>query len=101
MKHFKLCCVIPVGPNQVNNLNLISSIENGNSYETEFILVLDGASDSITKELQEFCSNYSNARLVHSDARNPGGARNLGIIEADSDWLVFFDADKKNYKNFF
>ena len=93
MTRKKLCCVIPVGPNQVDNANLFASITRGESYESEFILVLDGTSTSVLKELQEFSSRHSNVKLIYSSARNPGGSRNLGMIEADSDWLVFFDAD--------
>lgn len=93
MTHYKLCCVIPVGPNQTSNTNLISSITNGNPYETEYLLVLDNTSVSMSKELQEFSAHHSNVRLMYSNANNPGGARNLGITEANSDWIVFFDAD--------
>lgn len=93
MTHYKLRCVIPVGPNQTSNTNLISSITNGDSYETEYLLVLDNTSVSMSRELQEFSVHHSNVSLIYSNANNPGGARNLGITEANSDWLVFFDAD--------
>lgn len=93
MTRKKLCCVIPVGPYHANNANLFASIENDSSHESEFIIVLDGAPVSLSKELQEFSSQHSNVKLVNSNARNPGGSRNLGMIEAKSEFLVFFDAD--------
>ena len=72
---------------------MFASIENDSSQESEFIIVLDGASVSISRELQEFSSKHSNVKLMHSHARNPGGSRNLGMTEAKSEFLVFFDAD--------
>jgi glycosyltransferase involved in cell wall biosynthesis len=93
MTRKKLCCVIPVGPNHANNASLFASIENDSSHESEFIIVLDGTPVSISRELQEFSSQHSNVKLVYSNARNPGGSRNLGMIEAKSEFIVFFDAD--------
>lgn len=93
MTRKKLCCVIPVGPHHASNASLFASIENDSSQESEFIIVLDGAPVSISRELQEFSSKHSNVRIVYSHARNPGGSRNLGMTEAKSEFLVFFDAD--------
>ena len=93
MTRKKLCCVIPVGPHHASNASLFASIENDSSQESEFIIVLDGAPVSISRELQEFSSKHSNVKIVYSHARNPGGSRNLGMTEAKSEFLVFFDAD--------
>lgn len=93
MTHKKLCCIIPVGPNQVNNDSLINSISRSTSKEVEFILVLDSTPVLIAREIQDFSSIHSNVKILQCSFGNPGGARNLGMNEANSDWISFFDSD--------
>ena len=55
----------------------------------EIILVDDGSTDA-TEELQE---HYPQIRYLRQENRGVSAARNLGIAEANSDWVAFLDSD--------
>ena len=59
----------------------------------ELLLIDDASTDSSLAELQKF--EDPRIRILHRDAPGPGGyaARNLGVMEAEADWVAFLDAD--------
>lgn len=57
------------------------------------VIVVDDASDN-QQEIQKVVSHYSNTELVLSiEKKGAGYARNLGLLVAKGDWLLFADAD--------
>lgn len=59
------------------------------------IVIFDGleaeTSSSFHKSLDSLAS--SNLRVLETDCKNPGGARNLGISLVDTIWMAFWDSD--------
>lgn len=92
MEHMNLSCIIPIGPNHRNNKNLIESIK-ADSGSTKFILVFDSTPTEIKRELIEFSEKNASITTIEINANNPGGARNAGMKECNTTWVVFFDAD--------
>lgn len=89
-----LSCVIPVGPGQINNYNLIQSISRSNE-NVKFILVLDSTPASILEELTEYSKSDSRITMCIGNFGSPGLARNHGLGLQESEWVAFFDADDK------
>ena len=57
----------------------------------ELIIVDDGSTDGGVETVREF--RDPRIRLVRSEGRGPGAARNRGIRRATGEWIQFLDAD--------
>ena len=73
--------------------NVAKIIKDTQNYDIELIIVNDSVTEEVykTKKL----SNLGNQRLriVRSEKRNPGGARNIGFKYATGDSVIFWDSD--------
>jgi glycosyltransferase involved in cell wall biosynthesis len=92
MKQNQLSCIIPVGPGQKSNENLIASIKSDPG-TTDFILVFDSPPTEIRTELIELAKLYPSITTVDVCTKNPGGSRNAGLVKCQTEWVAFFDAD--------
>ena len=63
--------------------------------DLEVIFIDDGSTDNSGRLLDEWCNKAPDIfKVIHSDRdRGPGGARNLGIIEATGQYIGFMDCD--------
>lgn len=63
--------------------------------QIKILLIFDGlepeTSSNFHKSLDK--STSSNLRVLETDCKNPGGARNLGISLVDTTWMAFWDSD--------
>lgn len=57
----------------------------------EMIIVENGSTDHGPDVVRSF--QDSRIRLITSHARGPGAARNMGVQNAQGEWILFFDAD--------
>jgi glycosyltransferase involved in cell wall biosynthesis len=65
----------------------------------DIIIVNDGADDKYTARLlSDFIRPKT--RVIHVNYRNPGAARNHGIRDTDSKYILTLDADDKFEKTF-
>lgn len=74
------------------------SIKNGiHDLDWECIVVDDGSTDGSTEIAKEFCNNnYENftyIQCLRNHGLYPSYARNIGIRMAESEFIMFFDAD--------
>lgn len=85
--------VVPLYNKQPHVKRVINSILNQTIPDFEIIIVNDASTDDSVDEVQKF--NDSRIRLLHRTLPGPGGyaARNLGVQEANSEWIAFLDAD--------
>lgn len=61
--------------------------------EAEVLLVDDGSTDGTLALAEGFRAAMPEVRILRSDRRGPGGARNLALAEARGDWVWFVDID--------
>lgn len=61
--------------------------------EFEVIIINDGSTDQSGSIAKELVQNKSNAKIISQKNKGLGGARNTGILNAKSDYLLFLDAD--------
>lgn len=59
----------------------------------ELILVDDGSTDSSGEICDAYASNHQTIQVIHTENRGPSHARNLGINNAQGDYIVFLDSD--------
>lgn len=59
----------------------------------EVIVVDDGSTDGTTSLLRQLQDGFPQLRFFEQENSGPGAARNRGIREANSDWIVFLDSD--------
>ncbi len=59
----------------------------------EIILVDDGSSDDSPNICDEYAKEYDKIRVLHTENNGVGAARNLGVGEANGEYLLFVDSD--------
>lgn len=93
MKSEKISAIVPVHNNERDLPRSISSLMDQTVAPKEIIFVNDASSDGSAKVLDQLPEGK--ARVLERSAPGPGGyaARNLGVKEANSDWVALLDAD--------
>ena len=93
---FLISAIVPIAgfPNGMKQIE--SWISNSDLRSFEVILVIDSDQDRTrdeTKEIAQKIKALTKVQVLVSEARNPGGSRNLGLEAASGDWIVFWDCD--------
>ena len=94
---YKISVIIPI----YNNDNLIHRtlmpIENQTLGldNIEILMVNDCSTDNTQNVINEYANNYPNFKAIHikKGTGSPGTPRNIGLIEASSDYVIFLDHD--------
>lgn len=79
--------------------NCIESIINQNSNEYQVILIDDGSPDCCGDICDEYACQYLNVKVIHQKNNGVASARNAGIMETETPWVTFVDADDWLEKN--
>ena len=66
----------------------------------EIIVVSDGASENAIHRVKNCENLFDNFKLLKMEHKGAGAARNLGIKEANGEYLAFIDADDKMSEGF-
>ena len=68
--------------------------QEGNFLLEAIIIVDDGSDDDRTREVLRTLKDLPKVRVIPNHrTKGPGGARNTGLAEVDSEWVAFLDAD--------
>jgi glycosyltransferase involved in cell wall biosynthesis len=94
-----LTIVVPVHNISGRLSHLSSWLDQAKEFNVKVILVHDQSDDSTGAELEELirdkrCQNFS---ILNVEERSPGLARNTGLLEVDTRWFSFADADDTVY----
>lgn len=71
----------------------INSFVNQTLDNKELICVNDGSTDNSLEILKEYAQKYDFIKFFSQENQGSGKARNLGIDEADGEYIAFLDAD--------
>lgn len=66
----------------------------------EIVLVDDGSTDGTLEWLQENAVEFPHVRSLCQDHAGPSAARNLGVRQANGDFVIFIDSDLVVTENF-
>jgi glycosyltransferase involved in cell wall biosynthesis len=90
-----LTMIIPVGGRNPTTHNLKSWFTGDLIKKIKFVFVFDDLNPSILEAFKEVINQQqaNNVKTFEVSCRNPGGARNLGLQEAETAWVCFCDSD--------
>ena len=71
----------------------IQSVLNQKELSLEIIMVDDGSTDRSVSIVKKYMKEHREIKLLYSNHRGPGGARNLGVKHAKGEFIAFVDAD--------
>lgn len=70
----------------------INSILNQTFKDIDIIVVNDGSTEKSTVDILNSL-NSSRTRIIHTENKGPGAARNLGISQTNAEYILLLDAD--------
>lgn len=83
--------VIPLYNKGISVRKSLQSALNQTIQDFEIVIVNDGSTDQSVEVVESF--KDERIRIFHQENQGAASARNKGIREAKSDWIVFLDAD--------
>lgn len=93
--------IVPVYNAEKTLRQCVDSILNQEYGDIELILVDDGSKDSSPAICEEYAGRDSRVRVFHKDNGGVSSARNLGIDNAQGEWITFIDADDYISESYF
>ena len=85
--------VVPIYNAEKYLRDCLNSIPNSYQSKYEIILVNDGSTDSSLQICKEFVGQRHNVRLINQDNKGVSEARNVGLRNAEGEWICFLDSD--------
>jgi hypothetical protein len=91
----ELTAVIPLGGKSPNLEVLLSWMTVDILTRLKVIIILDGLAPETKSKYRKRLIEISpaNVKVLETNCKNPGGARNIGISSIDTTWTSFWDAD--------
>lgn len=93
MKKLSITTIIPIYNVEQYLDKCLESIEKQSEKFDEVILINDGSTDKSSSICEEYCKRNSYFKLINQENQGQGIARNIGIKQAISDYIIFIDAD--------
>ena len=95
-----LSVVIPTTEYENNRRNISELILKAGSINADVVLVLDSCGEKDFEDAKELSESLNvKVKVVTTNCRNPGGARNSGLQLCSSKWIVFWDSDDNPVQN--
>ena len=91
MNNVKVSIVVPVYNREKEIAGCIKSLINQTLKEIEIIVIDDGSTDNTSAVVESFSDNR--IKLIKTENRGQGLARNTGIEEAKGEYIGFVDSD--------
>lgn len=71
----------------------LDNILNQTYKNTEIVIVNDGSTDSTKNIIEKYAEEYSNIKIINQENKGLWSARNVGIENADGQFIGFVDVD--------
>ena len=96
-----LSVIVPVYNSKEHLSRCIDSILSQSFSDFELLLVDDGSKDGSGAVCDAYSEKDSRVRVFHKENGGVSSARNVGIENADGQWLTFIDSDDWIEEDFF
>jgi glycosyltransferase involved in cell wall biosynthesis len=90
-----LTIIVPIHKPSHGVENFASWIRNPILLESQIILVHDASDGETFEPIMELCAGLSNVTFLDGNQNSPGLTRNLGLDQADREWVTFWDFDDR------
>jgi len=88
---FDICVVIPVRDNDKYLLKIFHGVDNQSLLPREIVIVDSSSNNKISNLINEW-NGAVPIKYIKVDSAYPGGARNIGVEIAKSEWIAFLDS---------
>lgn len=85
--------IVPVYNVEKHISECIDSVINQSYTNWELLLINDGSTDSSGAICDEYSQRDSRVRVFHKENGGVSSSRNLGLDNAQGEWIIFLDAD--------
>ena len=86
----KISVIIPTYNRKKTLARAIQSVINQSLSSFEILIIDDGSNDGSEEWVKE---NFQNIKYIYQNNRGVSSARNIGIENANGDWVAFLDSD--------
>lgn len=93
MQQEKISVIVPIYNVEKYLKRCINSLLKQNYENYEIILVDDGSSDDCPDICDEYANKYEKIRVIHKKNGGLSDARNTGVENCNSDYVIFVDSD--------
>jgi len=92
----KISVIIPTFNRKKTLARAIQSVINQSLSPFEILIIDDGSNDGTEEWVKE---NFQNIKYIYQNNRGVSSARNIGIENANGDWVAFLDSDDEWLSN--
>ena len=92
----KISVIIPTYNRKKTLARAIQSVINQSLSPFEILIIDDGSNDGTEEWVKE---NFRNIKYIYQNNRGVSSARNIGIENANGDWVAFLDSDDEWLSN--
>ncbi len=89
----KISVIVPVYNSEQHLPRCIDSILGQTFTDFELLLIDDGSKDNSDRICDEYAVKDSRVRVFHKENGGVSSARNLGLDNAQGEWIIFIDSD--------
>ena len=94
MEHIAISVIVPIYNTKPYLAECIESIlDQKINVPIEVLLIDDGSTDGCGEVCDKYAARDERVRVIHQENQGLSAARNAGLAAADSEYLVFLDAD--------
>lgn len=79
----------------------IDAVKSSNYKNLEIIIVDDGSTDTLSKQVLNELSSDPSIKIIHQPNQGLSNTRNIGAAHANGDFITFLDADDKVHEDYF
>ena len=89
----KVSIIIPAYNAEKYLCECLDSALNQTYTNVELIIVNDGSADKTKDILDHYVAQHENIKVIHTENGGVSRARNIGLDNADGDYIMFLDSD--------